>query len=256
MEHTHVNLCELEPPRRNRYFYGKLLDADHFQLETDYHNAMRRLHNRLITGCGVVCGLNVVVADDPTAIVVTPGLAIDQHGREIVVDCPSDPQPIPADLLAAAAKNKDQRKIHVDLCYHECTAEPAPVLADECGELTACQPGVIRERYRLRFESGHVELSLPELEFGDLIGGSFDLPACHRDLVEPLSSTPCPPCPDDPCLPLANLTLEVKARKVRLSEDGIDVSIRPIVYNNALLFQLLLALIMERSDTGTRSEVR
>ena len=34
---------ELGPAIRNNYFHGKLMDAYHFQMETDYHNAKRWL---------------------------------------------------------------------------------------------------------------------------------------------------------------------------------------------------------------------
>jgi len=38
---------------RNRYFYGKLLDVFHFELEQNYLNAKRWLLTRLVTGYGV-----------------------------------------------------------------------------------------------------------------------------------------------------------------------------------------------------------
>ncbi len=75
------------PYERNRYFYGKLLGVDDFEAEQKYMNDKRRLINRFMHGCGVVCGLNVVpVGED--SVCVEAGIALDFAGREIVVDEP------------------------------------------------------------------------------------------------------------------------------------------------------------------------
>ena len=60
---------------------------DDFQTEQKYMNDKRRLINRFLHGCGVVCGLNVVLVDDCT-LSLEPGMALDFAGREIVVDTP------------------------------------------------------------------------------------------------------------------------------------------------------------------------
>ncbi len=72
---------------RNRYFYGKLLSVDDFEAEQRYMNDKRRILNRFMNGMGVVCGLNVVGVDEETISVET-GLALDDAGREIVVEKP------------------------------------------------------------------------------------------------------------------------------------------------------------------------
>jgi hypothetical protein len=72
-----------DPVRRVNYFHGQLLTPEDLQAEQDYHRKMRYLHNRLL-GHGVVHGLDVTVGDGST-VVVTPGLAIDPCGREIVL---------------------------------------------------------------------------------------------------------------------------------------------------------------------------
>lgn len=87
-----VDIC---PPVRNRYFYGKLLDVFHFELEQNYFNAKRWMLNRLVGGYGVICGLNVQLGSDNQSIIVTPGLAIDKCGHEIMVCEPSSPWPLP-----------------------------------------------------------------------------------------------------------------------------------------------------------------
>jgi hypothetical protein len=79
-----------------RYFYGQLLQVRHFTAEHEYFKGKNWLTNRLILGGGVACGLDVVASpDEPGSVLVTPGLALDRLGREIVVDCPTKPVRIP-----------------------------------------------------------------------------------------------------------------------------------------------------------------
>lgn len=75
------------PCERNKYFYGKLLSVEDFESEQRYMNNKRRLINRFMHGCGVVCGLNVVSVSEDT-VSLEAGLALDFAGREIVVDKP------------------------------------------------------------------------------------------------------------------------------------------------------------------------
>ena len=77
----------LFPFERNKYFYGKLLSVDDFELEQRYMNDKRRMLNCFVLGAGVVAGLYVVRVDEQT-ISVEAGLALDSWGREIVVDVP------------------------------------------------------------------------------------------------------------------------------------------------------------------------
>src|SRR5438270_9372398 len=81
---------------RNRYFYGKLLDVFHFELEQDYLNGKRWLLNRLMSGYGVLCGLDVQPAREGRKVVVTPGIALDRGGREIIVPHTSQSVDIPS----------------------------------------------------------------------------------------------------------------------------------------------------------------
>jgi len=87
-----VDYCS---PVRNRYFYGKLLDVFHFELEQNYFNTKRWLLNRFVSGYGVVCGLNVQLGADNQSVYITPGLAIDKCGHEIIVCTPSNPIALP-----------------------------------------------------------------------------------------------------------------------------------------------------------------
>ncbi len=75
------------PFQRNRYFYGKLLSVDDFELEQRYMNDKRRLVNRFLFGPGIVTGLYVVDVDEQT-VSVEAGFALDTWGREVIVDKP------------------------------------------------------------------------------------------------------------------------------------------------------------------------
>jgi hypothetical protein len=75
---------------RNRYFSGRLLGAEDFQLEQDYVRDRLRRHNRTLHGAGIVCGLQVSVRSDGQngeQVVVEPGVALDPNGEEIEVPC-------------------------------------------------------------------------------------------------------------------------------------------------------------------------
>src|SRR4029079_915508 len=89
---------------RNRYLYGKLLDVFHFELEQDYLNGKRWLLNRLVSGYGVLCGLDVQPADNGRGVVVTPGGALDRGGREITGPRTREPIAIPERPAARPAQ--------------------------------------------------------------------------------------------------------------------------------------------------------
>lgn len=76
---------ELLPFNRNRYYKGKMLTSADFEAEQLYVNNKRRFVNQMLGGCGIVCGLNVISLDD-LSIMIESGVAIDDAGREIVVE--------------------------------------------------------------------------------------------------------------------------------------------------------------------------
>lgn len=114
---------------RNRYFYGKLLSVDDFELEQRYMNDKRRLLNRFIYGTGVVCGMNVVPVDDMT-ITVEMGFALDFAGREIVIE-----QPVTKKLSLIdgfdSYTEEDEENSYLYLCveYDETQKEPVHSIA-------------------------------------------------------------------------------------------------------------------------------
>jgi hypothetical protein len=105
-EHTHTHCGEDAEPctsgcgtialERNRYYTGKYMAARDFQDEQAYFVTHERLHNRLLHGWGILCGLEVFHHPDHNEgwtgsdcakrwVVISPGLAIDCCGRELVL---------------------------------------------------------------------------------------------------------------------------------------------------------------------------
>ena len=229
---------------RNRYFYGKLLDVHHFELEQDYSNGKRWLLNRLISGYGVVCGLDVQPADKERGVKVTEGIAIDRGGREIVVprssapiDIPPRPEKYPNQYTQGNCEPEDY--VHLCICFQQCESDPTPVLVDDCGQTESCSSSAIQERYKLVVrdcKAPEVDRDCGVADF--ILNGRLN----YYALVERVTRC-CPELPADLCIPLANIRLPEGDQHIEISD--IDISPRPIVYSNDLLFDMILGLIDE-----------
>lgn len=238
---THTGL---ESFVRNRYFYGKLLDVVHFEMEQNYSNGKRWLLNRLVTGYGVVCGLDVQPAPEGRAVVVTSGVAIDRAGREIIVPHTSAPLEIrerpPRDSKQHPRGDCDPEDyVHVSICFQQCESNPAPVLVDDCGQSTSCAASAIQESYKLyvrecKAPSIDLDCDVPDA----LLNGRLN----YYALVERVTRH-CSKVPHDLCIPLANIRLPEGTDSIQVSD--IDINPRPIVYSNDLLFDIILKLIGE-----------
>jgi hypothetical protein len=71
---------------RVNFFTGQVLTAEDLQAEQDYFRTRLRRLNLAAFGIGVVDGLEVTVAADGGSIHVSPGIAVDARGEELVVD--------------------------------------------------------------------------------------------------------------------------------------------------------------------------
>ena len=70
--------------QRMQFHHGQFLVEEDFNDEQAYHRQMRWRHNRSLHTPGVVEGLEVTRTADKQ-ITVSPGMAIDSHGHEIVI---------------------------------------------------------------------------------------------------------------------------------------------------------------------------
>lgn len=239
-----------QAPTRNNYFFGKMLDVYHYELETNYHNSKRWMINRRILGYGVVCGLNILPGPNvDKEIVITAGIALDGHGHEILVPVDTTCR-ISEDMLTSAIKraNPDEKiNLHVLLCYRECLSDPMPTLAGDCNTGEQCLPGAIREKFEIKFCAGHAPEIACERRIPDLIvRGRMDYGALVRWVTQD-----CVPLPKDPCIPLANLRFEKGVGGAyQLCQNEIDISCRPIVYTNRLLFDILLCMMGGTGASG------
>jgi hypothetical protein len=239
-----AKLCDgIQPFVRNRYFYGKLLDVFHLELEQDYFNGKRWLLNRLISGFGVLCGLDVRPAPAGRAVVVTCGAALDRGGREIIVPCTSQPITIPARPAStqgsSAAGCEPEDYVHLSICYQQCDTDSAPVLVDDCGQATQCAASSIQERYSWVIRDCKApDISLKSGIPDFILAGRLN----YYALVERVTRG-CPDLPSDLCIPLANIRLPQGDDPPQPSD--IDISVRPIIYSNDMLFDIILALAGE-----------
>lgn len=195
------------PVVRNRYFTGKYMTARDFRDEQEYFLARQRLHLRALHGWGIVCGLDVKEHDaDCRArgwVVVTPGIAVDCLGREIIlqekvaVELPAllrydDGRPDPADPVYDKKKYgtkgwdpdrgpADDTEFLLGIRYGEVCVEPVPVLVDEGGCRSRTTPNRVEERPAFRFRES------PEND------------PCWRPCGRGGASHPPAPGPDFPC---------------------------------------------------------
>ena len=113
---------------RNRYFAGRLLGAQDFQLEQDYFRERLRRHNRALHGAGIVDGLQVSVGPESGGgeqVVVQPGFALDPYGEEIAVRCE-----------VSISLPGTGHQLFVMLSYAERLTQPMPASDDEPVQFT------------------------------------------------------------------------------------------------------------------------
>jgi hypothetical protein len=229
--------CDDVPRELIRYYNGRFLAARDLRDDRDYVLSRLRLANRLFHGWGTICGLEVEPHPRPECadgwVVITPGLALDCCGREILV-CDRTaielPEPVPAgnpppdkkakeDVVGQiphptepVVKRPDPRvpawgPYLVCLRYAVRPVEPGPVLLDD-----GCERGA--EAYnRLRDEFVLEILKLdPDKHAGcwpwppDQAIGGGECPPCKPE--PEAGDCFAPDCPCGDCVPLALLVFD------------------------------------------------
>jgi len=103
------DLLQEFPTRRIKPFDGMAVTAEVWDEAHEYHRQRQRFHALLSHGPGIVTGLEVI-ASDPTdsSVYILPGIAVDPHGRTIVL-----PEPLAYDVGTA------QGRLYLLLTYGE-----------------------------------------------------------------------------------------------------------------------------------------
>lgn len=224
------------PFERNNYYYGKLMTQREYFAEQSYFNKKRWLINKMVNGWGVVCGLEVkpilVDSDNPgkgydtSKVKVTPGMAVDCCGREIIV---YEEQEVKLD--------PDINPGIICLEHFECKTEPVHIPFIECEQKDKFEFNRIRDSFQIVIKDpGEVDIERPSGENCPLL----------EDKLKPLDGyvceklmAGCPECPEQPCLVLAEITID-STREKNPEQIIIDqCSKRRLVYNNPLLYDLI-----------------
>lgn len=237
--------------QRNNYFFGKLMDQAQFEKEQRYFRGQQALINRFILGAGVVCGLDIVIdPDDENRILVQSGLALDGLGRQVVVEnaVSADPHQPTNESGQPEGDPLAEGTVEICLAYAEMATDQVPVMVPDCETNGNCAPSTISEGFRLLVRPVEGDpLPPPTCQMGEFpwpANGALYALLCER------SRTPCPEVPEDPCVPLGRVTLP-------LAENSIDACAgRPLVYGNAVLYELILCLAAQINLLSPGRELR
>jgi hypothetical protein len=195
---------EAKSLERTRYFTRQLITAADLNNEQNYQREKRRMHNRLLHGWGIVCGLNVVAKAESQVVTICPGYALSPQGDEIFV---------PADIkfdLAQCTKGQASpcspcgsssvvavdttKPFYIAIKYAECMSSPVRVSPVGCGcDDTACEYSRIRDGFEISCLQ-----ALPATHPG--ADPSIDCEAVQKKII------PCMSCPSDPWIVLAKIT--------------------------------------------------
>ena len=223
---------------RVRYFSRQLITADDLTQEQDYHREKQRLHNRLLHGWGIVCGLDVKVNPTPEAPL---NLSIC---RGYALSCPGDEMYVSADISFDLAKCIAGSKAldccspvmtgHVDrggpfyiaIKYSECLSHPVRVPPIGCGcDDTACEYSRIQDSFEIRCLA-----DLPKSHEPEAADDPRNIPKLCDAVGQKV--VPCPSCEEDPWVVLAKITVPTSGP---LTTVNVDRSNRRILLSSAIL---------------------
>ncbi|WP_440956061.1 hypothetical protein ACSAZK_03665 [Methanosarcina sp. Mfa9] len=238
--------CEFPYFERNNYYHGKFMTVRDFFAEQCYFNQKRWLINRMVNGWGVVCGLDVKKhPENEMCVIVTPGLAIDCLGREILVCEKQNVYLKPEEPECPKEETNPDETLVICLEYEECKTEATSLHSQgNCDLKERCEFNRIRDSFCIcvrrkadvciddsyericpldSVKSSKIETyrTFHEIMHEDLKAGCFGCPYCS-EMNEKL------------CLVLAEIPVEKGEPEI----NKIDTSKRKLVYRNPLLYDL------------------
>jgi hypothetical protein len=220
--------CDRLMRERMRYFMGRHLTACDFSDEQAYHRTHRLFHNRILHGWGVVCGFEVQQHKREDCrekyVQVSPGIAIDCCGREIVVDCIAScgEQGLPE--IPWDGYSEGRPLLLLCLCYEEKKTHSVAVLHDkgDCSDTKTgygrCEEGwklswrwiaetdVVKYQWNAQYgicpprerveeqQSNDTEKTASQTQETQLSGERKEREPTGHPMVHPT-----PPCPEDDC---------------------------------------------------------
>lgn len=233
-------ICKIPYFERNNYYFGKLMTVRDYSDEQCYFNEKRWLISRMVNGWGVVCGLDVKPKeDDGNKVIITPGLAIDCCGREILICEKQEVILTPEDSKCSKQKAPEsggKEKLLICLEYHECRTEPVYLPPIACDKQEKGEFNRIRDSFTIRVRRGsEVDTELPYGSDCPLMDKSASL---HDYFCQKLKQG-CPSCPERSCLVLAEITLtDPESLTIKID----TCSKRRLVYSNPALYDLIRCL--------------
>lgn len=155
---------------RPRYYPRQLVTPDVLTLGQEYLRNKQRIHNRMLHGWGVVCGLMVCpvpVASgtgyEPWKVLVLPGYALAPSGEGVLVECQrvldlrdspncSDPCSEPAEdpWCTEVYVQRDPGVYYIAIRYSETVVRPERVQPAGCGcDDQRCEHSRLRDGYEI-----------------------------------------------------------------------------------------------------------
>jgi hypothetical protein len=218
---TDTLLCDSGGVERPRYFPRQLVSDADLTLDQQYFRDKMRRHNRLLHGWGVVCGALVcpyIKCDggriEPWTVVVQPGYILGPYGDEILIDCAqivdlrtkgttgisgetcgkvSDPW-----CAESYVNCEEEGDYYIAVRYVECQTRPVRVQPGGCGcDETACEYSRWRDGYEIR-----VMRECPTKDYDTCPPVEWSKKCTHPP--------ECPPCPAEPWVGLAHVTVDDK----------------------------------------------
>lgn len=233
-------------PRRNNFFFGKMMGVAQFEQEQRYGLGQRWLINRLTLGTGILCGLDVEATSDGRRIRIAPGVAVDPWGREIVVSrqVEYDPSASGGGCGCSDEPAITQPGVYtLVLRYGECHSNALRVSDNQdCPGQADCQPDTTVETFLLLMRS-----SPPPTQPFDcaawmapVSAAALNSAVLRKRLANQFRGA-YGPLTDDPCVPLALVTVTVPT-----PPDGIRVSVsddpRVHIHSQAQMLDAILCL--------------
>ena len=230
--------------------FGMLMGVDEFRAEQGFHLGRSRRHQRLMHGTGVVAGYAVEFDAETFDLRVTPGLAVDGLGRDLVLE-----QDQCVNLVQWWLQHQkddafdDLASLHdatfdldVTVGYATCLTQPVPAIAEPCaGQASDIAYARVCETVGLQMVRRRPTTPGP-------VDGPAVLPCISRDQLAQVQTAlpveaPDPVQPEALHIPVAclrGLHLHQGPQGWVASVQRVDHGVRPLLLSTALLQTLVV----------------